>query len=71
MILALSKACGKGMDELDWAARNRPQAFDALWSGTIRPVDTASGARARGETWAQARERIRRGRERNLRECGG
>lgn len=71
MILALSRACGRGVDELDWAARNRPQAFDALWESSVMPADPDSGDRAQGETWEQARERIRRGRERNLAGCGG
>lgn len=66
MVLALSRACGRGIEELDWALSHRPHAFDALWESSMSVAAPEGSARAVGEAYADVRARIAAGRRRNL-----
>ena len=62
MLAALSAASGTGVMELDWMARSRPHAFDALWGRHMSRAGGESSARRAGETWADVRRRLLDGR---------
>ena len=62
MLAALSAASGTGVMELDWMARSRPHAFDALWGRHMSTAGEESSARRAGETWADVRRRLLAGR---------
>lgn len=66
MLLALSDATGVPLRDLDWMARERPRALDELWArATGARAAGRGGDRLAGETWEQARERVRAGRAAN------
>ncbi len=64
MLAALSAASGTGVMELDWMARSRPHAFDALWGRFMSQAGGESSARRAGESWADVRRRLSEGRRR-------
>lgn len=62
MLAALSAASGTGVMELDWMARSRPHAFDALWGRHMSQAGAETSVRRSGETWADVRRRLLAGR---------
>lgn len=71
MVLALSRACGRGIEELDWALSHRPHAFEALWESSMSAATAGGSDRAVGESYADVRTRIAAGRLRNLERAEG
>ena len=70
MLAALSAASGTGVMELDWMARSRPHAFDALWGRCMSEAGASSSAKRAGETWGDVRRRLLEGRRKLARRQG-